>query len=63
MRSPFSAKDTATDIVHPVDRWVLKIQKLLAVHMMHLVDSPMKWVVRISGTGPVQLYPGAPVQT
>jgi hypothetical protein len=60
MRSPFSTKPP-TDIVYPVERWVLKIQKLLAVHMVHLVDSPMRWVVRIPKVGDVQLYPAAPI--
>ena len=61
MRSPFSTKDSATNIIYPVERWVLKIQKLLTVHMMHLVDTSMKWIVRIPREGPVLLVPGAEI--
>jgi hypothetical protein len=58
-RNPFSTKDPVIQIGYSVEEWVLRIQKLLGWHLMHLVDGD-KWVVNIPQDGPVQVYPASP---
>jgi len=59
-RNPFSTKDPVIEIGYSVEDWVLRIQRLLALHVMHLVDGD-KWIVNIPEDGPVHLYPGGPI--
>lgn len=59
-RNPFSPKDPVVQIGYSVDQWVLRIQKLLGLHLMHLVDGG-KWIVNIPQEGPVHVYPASPM--
>jgi hypothetical protein len=56
MRNPFSDKDPVLQIGHGVEVWVQKIQRLLATHLIHLVDESKKWVVVIPPAGPVKVF-------
>jgi hypothetical protein len=55
MRNPFATKDPAINVVYPVDEWVTRIQRLLAVHIAHLLNGE-KWVVTIPDDGPVKVF-------
>jgi len=61
-RNPFSSKDPVTQIGYTVDVWVARIQRLLAWHLMHLVDGD-KWVVTIPQDGPVRVLQATPFLT
>src|ERR1700687_844653 len=56
-RIPFSAKDPVVQIGYSVAKWIERIQRLLGLHLVHLVDDDTKWIVEINNDGPVKLYP------
>ncbi len=58
-RNPFSPKDPVIQIGYAVDEWVMRIQKLLTWHLVHLVDGG-KWFVTIPSEGAVHVYPASP---
>jgi hypothetical protein len=62
MRNPFSPRDPGVNMIHPMHEWVRQVQRLISVHMLHLVDGG-KWVVKIPREGPIQLFPAAMVTT
>lgn len=51
-RNPFDPGDPVIHIGRSVQEWVSRIQKLLAMHIVHLVDSD-KWIVTIPNEGKV----------
>jgi len=56
-RNPFSDKGTLVEIGYSVEEWVSRIQTLLRLHLVHLVDNETKWVGEIRDDGSVHLYP------
>ena len=61
VRNPFNAQDPKLNIKYSVKEWVSRIQVLLALHMMHLVDDK-KWIVEIPEDGPIRLWAAEPLQ-
>lgn len=57
--NPFTTKGPTIHIGYSVKDWVSRIQKLLALHLIHLADDS-KWIVQISNSGPVRLYSASP---
>jgi hypothetical protein len=47
------------NVKYSVKDWVLRIQNLLALHIMHLVDEK-KWIVEIPDIGPIRLWTAEP---
>jgi hypothetical protein len=58
MRNPFSAKDPTFQIGYSVQDWVARIQRLLRLHFINLVDQDEKWVVEIPADGPPKVFRG-----
>ena len=58
-RNPFSTKSPMIQIIYPVQEWVLRIRRLLAWHLMHLVGGD-KWIVNVPAEGDVQTWPASP---
>jgi hypothetical protein len=58
IRNPFRAGDPTIRIGYSVDQWVVRIQRLLTWHLMHLTDGGI-WVVMIPATGNVQAWPAS----
>jgi hypothetical protein len=59
MRNPFSTKAPAIPTAYSIKDWVFRIQRLLRLHLMHLVDGD-KWVVQIPSSGAIHLFPATP---
>ncbi len=59
-RNPFSTKVPVIQIGYSVAQWVSRIQKLLGLHSIDLVDGT-KWIVEIPSEGPVRLHAASPV--
>lgn len=59
--NPFEARPTKLNIKYSTKEWVGRIQTLLRLHVMHLVDGK-KWVVQIPESGPILLWPAEPVE-
>jgi hypothetical protein len=59
MRNHFSTKVPAVHPAYSIDDWVLRTQRLLRWHLMHLVDRD-KWVVQIPSDGPIHLSLASP---
>jgi hypothetical protein len=52
-RNPFSPEDPVVQIGYNVEQWVSRIQKLLAVHVITLVNGD-RWVIVIPAEGKIQ---------
>jgi hypothetical protein len=61
-RNPFSANDPIIDIRCSASQWAARIQRLVSFHNVDLVDGS-KWLVQISGDGPVKLWPASPTDS
>ena len=55
IRSPFSTKPPMINVGYSVDECVARIQRLLGVHVAHLLNGE-KWVVEIPSEGPVKVH-------
>jgi hypothetical protein len=60
VRNPFTAKDSVVQIGYSVKEWVSRIQVLLGLHMVRLVDGKL-WIVQVPGEGPIRLWPAEPL--
>jgi hypothetical protein len=60
--NPFSPRPPKLHIKYSVKQWVSRIQRLLALHVTHLVDGTA-WVVQVPENGPVYLWPVEPLTT
>jgi hypothetical protein len=58
-RNPFTNKSLAVNIGYSVPQWVSRIQTLLGLHIMHLVDGK-KWIVEVPGEGQIHVLPTEP---
>jgi hypothetical protein len=52
-RNPFSPEDPVIQIGYSVEQWVSRIQKLLGVHVIALINGD-RWVIVIPGEGKIQ---------
>lgn len=59
MRSPFSNQPPTINSGYSVEEWVARIQRLLGVHVAHLLNGE-KWVVVIPTVGPVTVHQATP---
>ena len=59
-RNPFCPKDPMLRMPYSMKDWISRIQALLALHIMHLVDGK-KWIVQIPEEGVVRVYAAEPV--
>lgn len=59
-RNPFDTQDPVIQIGHTVEQWVQRIQGLLSLHMVRLVDGD-KWIVQIPSEGAVHGHVCTPV--
>lgn len=60
--NPFDARPPKLNIKYSTKEWVSRIQTLLRLHVMHLVDG-RKWVVQIPESGAIRLWPAEPIET
>jgi hypothetical protein len=58
-RNPFTIKPLTVNIGYSVPQWVSRIQTLLGLHVMHLVDGK-KWIVEVPGEGQIHVLPAEP---
>lgn len=58
-RHPFTRKGDTVEIGFSVKQWVSRIQSLLTLHVIHLVDGKT-WVVEVPSEGHVHVYPAEP---
>jgi hypothetical protein len=56
----FNPEDPVIQIGYHVEEWVSRVQKLLALHRMHLVDRSDIWVVEIPDSGNVHACVASP---
>jgi len=61
-RNPFSAESPTVQIGYSVAQWVSRIQKLLGLHLVNLVNGDI-WVVQIPNEGNVMAFPASEVST
>jgi len=61
-RNPFDPQDPVIQLGYSVEQWVSRIQKLLAMHIVHLVDSD-NFVVTIPNEGNVHASTFRPVDS
>ena len=59
VRNPFSTEDPVIKMRYNVRQWLERIQALLALHIMRLVDGKV-WVVQIPDQGPVKMWLAEP---
>jgi hypothetical protein len=61
-RNPFTARDSVIQLGYSVSDWGLRIQRLLSLHRVHLVDSPNIWLVSMKdpSDGKVHAYIAEP---
>jgi hypothetical protein len=59
VQNPFKAQAPRIEIKYSVKEWVSRIQALLALHIMHLVDDK-KWIVEIPESGAIRLWGAEP---
>jgi hypothetical protein len=57
--NPFTMKDPVIRMRYNVRQWLERIQALLALHIMHLVEGNV-WVVQVPEEGPVHVYLAEP---
>ena len=62
VRNPFSPQDPKLNIKYGVKQWLSRIELLLALHIMHLVDGK-RWIVEIPISGPIHLWTAEPSET
>ena len=55
-RNPFATKDPVIEIGYSVAQWIARIQSLLSLHYVDLIDET-KWMVQIPDEGPITLWP------
>jgi hypothetical protein len=60
-RNPFTDKGLTVNIKYSVKDWVARIQVLLGLHVMHLVDG-RKWIVEVPKEGPIRLWAAEPFE-
>jgi len=60
-RNPFNPQDPVIQIGYSVAQWVTRIRRLLATHLVHLVDSDV-WVVTIPNDGLVRASLARPTE-
>lgn len=58
-RNPFTTKDPVIQLGYSVKQWVSRIQRLLAFHLVRLVDEKI-WMVQVPAQGKVQGYAAEP---
>ena len=58
-RNPFTTKDPVVRLGYSTKEWVSRIQRLLALHLTHLVDGTA-WIIEIPNVGPVRGYAAEP---
>lgn len=61
VRNPFGAHDPQLNIRYSVKQWVSRIQVLLGLHIIHLVDDK-KWIVQIPDNGTIRVWTAEPFQ-
>lgn len=61
-RNPFTNQDAVIRLGYSVSDWELRIQKLLSLHRVHLVDSSNTWLVSMKepNDGKVHAYDAQP---
>ncbi len=59
VRNPFGAQDPVIRMRYSTRQWLERIQALLALHVVHLVDGNV-WVVEIPEQGPVKMLLAEP---
>jgi hypothetical protein len=59
VRNPFSTQDPVIRMQYNVRQWIERIQALLALHIMRLVDGKL-WIVEVPERGPVKMYLAEP---
>jgi hypothetical protein len=59
VQNPFKAQGPKLNIKYSVKERVARIQTLLALHIVHLVDEK-KWIVEIPDSGPIQQWSAEP---
>jgi hypothetical protein len=59
VNNPFGTQAGKRNIKYSVKDWVSRIQTLLRLHIMHLVDDK-KWLVEIPESGAIHLLPAEP---
>jgi len=59
VRNPFTTQDPILKIGYSTKEWVSRIQVLLALHIVHLVDGK-KWIIEIPDQGPIHLWAAEP---
>jgi hypothetical protein len=60
VRNPFATKDPVIQIGYSASQWIARIQTLLGLHYVDLIDET-KWMVQIPNEGPITLWPAVPV--
>ena len=58
-RNPYKEGDPTIQAKYTVQEWVSRIQKLLALHRVQLLNGDM-WIVNIPQTGKVEAFPASP---
>jgi hypothetical protein len=58
-RNPFKKKNPVTHLGFSIDQWIERIQTLLRMHLIQLLDGGV-WVIEIRSGGAVHVFPGSP---
>jgi hypothetical protein len=58
-RNPFTTKDPVVQLRYSTKEWVSRIQRLLALHVTHLVDGTV-WIIQIPNEGQVKGFTAEP---
>jgi hypothetical protein len=59
--NPFSLHSPILNMGYSAKEWISRIQALLGLHIVHLVDGK-KWIVQIPDEGAIRIYHADPVQ-
>jgi hypothetical protein len=59
VRNPFGNQDPVVRMRYSVSQWLARIQALLALHIMRLVDGNL-WMVEVPEQGPVHMWLAEP---
>jgi hypothetical protein len=57
--NPFKKKNPVTHLGFSIDQWIERIQTLLRMHLIQLLDGGV-WVIEIRSGGAVHVFPGSP---
>jgi hypothetical protein len=61
MRNPYSTDDPIIRMRYSVEDWVARIERLVELHMMHLVDGE-KLIVSVPAEGQVRAWAASPIK-